>query len=147
MPAGLNLGLDEFYQFPEATLEGHGLRQEDRDTLLWVGLPKQAAPFLSFADYPALDDLPPGFYPIGSDGCGSNLCIELGSSNVVLLDHDFGMKKIFVNSSLAKFLECLCLFQEHLTKEVTLGCFEAMCQTDGELNCQGLWWQNEISNI
>ncbi|MBT2788254.1 MULTISPECIES: SUKH-4 family immunity protein [unclassified Halomonas] len=146
VPEELNLKLDEFSQFPESALLGYELRDDDRDFLCKVGFPRQAASFLSFSSYEALSNMQAGFFPIGSDGSGSNIGIELSSGNVILLDHDFGMKSVFINSSLFLFAECLCLFQEHLTREAMAGCVEALCQIDRYVNDQDGWWYNEVAN-
>lgn len=45
--AELNLGLDEFYQFPKISLLEYELGFDDLDLLHRIGLPKRASPFFS----------------------------------------------------------------------------------------------------
>jgi hypothetical protein len=146
VPAGMNLGLDEFYSFPESYLTAYALSQVDANFLCSVGLPKQASPFLSFTDYSEGIDIPEGYCPIGADGSGNHIFIERGSGNVVLLDHDFEMNRVFINGSLIQFAECLCLYQEHLTTESISHCFAAMREIDKALEAENSWWKNIITH-
>ena len=146
---GLNLKLDEFKVFPDDGNAAQLLTEQDRRFLREIGMPRSAAPFLSFRHHPETDYdyLPDGYYPIGSDGAGNAICVDSGSGNVILLDHDFKMQRIFLNSTLLKFAECLCLYTEHLTIEKMEKCFDAMRAADAELVAQGDWWQTEIRNF
>lgn len=144
VPEGLNLGLDEFHLFDPSAKGASLLNKEDYEHLVSVGLPVQAPPFLSFGDYLDWDYDADRYFPIGSDGAGNNICIDINTRDVVLLDHDWDMKRIFINSSLDKFAECLCVFQEAVRAESFDQCLGLMTGVDGKLVKSGDWWANEV---
>ena len=146
MPDGLDLRLDEFHLFDPGMGVAQSLSDNDFEHLVSVGLPMQASPFLSFGDYPDWDYGADRYFPIGADGSGSNICIDMSNGEVVLLDHDSGMKRVFLNSSLHSFLECLCIYQEALRADDFDQCLVLMFNADRKLIDVGEWWANEVKH-
>lgn len=145
-PPELELGLGEFVRADPSEVEGVPLSAEDSRLLLEVGLPRDAPPFLSFRRYP---DLPKeaflrGTFELGTNAQGDPICFELTSRTVVIFNHDRDMERVFVNSSLLKLAECLCLYQEHFRAQDFTSCFETMCKVDPELANHGGFWKSEI---
>lgn len=146
VPKDLDLKLDEFHLFDSNLRGAKLLKSYDLDHLVSVGMPSQASPFLSFGSYPDWEYEADKYFPIGADGSGSNLCIDLSNGEVVLLDHDWGMKRVFINSSLEAFAECLCIYQESLRNECINNCMGLMCNADRKLLNSGEWWANEVGH-
>jgi hypothetical protein len=144
VPNDLDLKLDQFHLY-DASLPGSTLlKRSDLEHLVSVGMPSQASPFLSFASYPDWEYEADHYFPIGADGSGSNLCIDLSNGEVVLLDHDWGMRRVFINSSLEAFVECLCIYQECLRDENICNCMGLMGNADSKLLNNSDWWANEV---
>ena len=146
MPEGLDLRLDEFHIYDLKNQFSPLLNSQDREHLVSVGFPVRASPFLSFSDSPDWDYKADLYFPIGADGSGNTVCIDLSNREVVLLDHDWGMKRVFINSSLDKFAECLCIYQEALSNKNLDACLNKMINEDSRLSAEGEWWVNEINN-
>jgi hypothetical protein len=144
----------EFITFPPEMLERFSLSPENRDFLSRVGLPKAAAPALNFRNmyelqpkfeaHPFFGD----FFVLGGGSGQSLLAIDKESEEVVCLDLASEEVDIaFVNESLEKFAECLCLFQEHRDRNEIDLCFEAMCRVDPKLAEYGSFWEEETRNF
>ncbi|MDB5339702.1 MAG: hypothetical protein JWN70_5321 [Planctomycetaceae bacterium] len=152
IPAELGLRLDEFVQFDTSTV--HLLDSEDATLLLAQGLPHDASPFLSFEAYSSeqLDSrfetfgVSKSYFPIGHNGSGDVLAIDLNTREVVYFNHDLEDARVFVNSSLIQFLECLCIFQEHLTQETMASCLADIATSDHKATAPGALWHNEVGN-
>lgn len=152
--ANLEGRFTQFITFPLEMLERFSLSQKDRDFLSRVGLPKAAAPALNFQN---LYDVQPDFethpffkdfFALGSASHQRLLAIDLESAEVVCFDlaaDDDGIA--FVNESLEKFAECLCLFQEHRDRNELDVCFAAMCRVDSKLAQYGSFWEEEMQNF
>jgi len=145
--------LREFVTFDREVLEAYGLRASDVDFLVASGLPRGASTFLSFAAYShaqleelyAQWELPSTLFPLGHNGSGDPLGIELSSHAIVLLKHDDGMRRVFINSSIPRFAESLCLFQE-LRAAKRLGELLAQLQVfDSDVAAAGSMWPAEVS--
>jgi hypothetical protein len=74
--------------------------------------------------------VPEGYFVIGRTENGDPLCIDEDSGEVVYLFHEEGMKYDFINSSLARFQECLRIHQKHRSRGALADCFAAMCEID-----------------
>jgi SUKH-4 immunity protein len=145
--------LSEFVTFDPDLLERYRLSADDIVFLSKAGLPRQAAPFLGFSAYAEKDlenlytvgYLPRTLFPLGSNGSGDPLGIELRSRAIVYLNHDDGMRRILINSSLSQFAESLCAYQEArragTLKEFLRG-LEAM---DSPAAIPGAMWHTEIA--
>lgn len=141
-----SLGLDQFYLYQRSTLKDAKLKIEDINQLENIGMPAQASPFLHFNDYSEWEYDDDQYFPIGADGSGNNICINHESGNIVLLDHDWSMKRIFINSTLNNFSECLCIYQEALSSQNMNTCLEKMTIVDANLHHDSEWWSNQIAS-
>jgi hypothetical protein len=119
-PAELNIDLAEFVEFDGDVLDGVDLSERDKEFLATAGLPKSAAPFLSFhawgeEDQASIGGIPAGssVFALGHNAYGDAIVIDLHSGEVVYFNHDRNMERVFVNSNVAKLAESLCVFAEH----------------------------------
>ena len=152
VPEGLDVKLDEFVLFDFQTLESGDLNKKDKEFLLEAGLPRDASPFLSFQAYSLKDiasrrevfGIDESFFPIGHNGSGDSVAIDTISGEVVYFNHDFHMKKVFINSSLRQFAECLCIYQEHMTNSTMNSCLEEIEDVDPSAIEKEAMWFSEI---
>jgi hypothetical protein len=144
--------LSEFVSFDRLILEEYSLNASEIDFLVQGGLPQSASPFLSFAAYPRRRlaemydqcDLLRTLFPLGHNGSGDPLGIELSSHAVVYLNHDDGMRRVFINSSVPRFAESLCMYQELLAAN-HLGQFLAQIEAiDRDAVAVGTMWYTEV---
>jgi hypothetical protein len=152
--ANLEERFSAFITFAPELLERFSLSPADRDFLSQVGLPKAAAPALNFQN---MYELQPEFethplfedsFLLGGDGRRRLLAIDLESAEIVCFEISEGdVQILFVNESLEKFAECLCLFQEHRDRNEMDVCFEAMCRVDAKLEEYGSFWAEETENF
>jgi len=153
IPAELDLRLDEFIQFDPAALPS-SLPMDDAQLLVAQGLPRDAPPFLSFCAYSPTDaaDLRQGFgipescFPIGHNGSGDVLAIDLETREVVYFNHDNHNARVFINSSLCQFAESLCIYQEHHHRRAIRAALSAIAAIDPAALHQGSMWQAETSS-
>jgi hypothetical protein len=104
---------------------GLSATEAERDFLVEAGLPRAAAPGMSFEEvgnglrritelYDLGDDAPEfaRYRMIGTDGTGNPICIDDDEAGrVVLLDEESGLRNVrFVNSSIPQLAECLWLY-------------------------------------
>jgi|GEM_PF-4591476 len=85
----------------------------ERELLSSVGLPENG-PMLAFElnDPEPIEGIPHCFQ-IGSTPFGDPVCLDTKTREVVYFNHDRGMERVLVNSSLMKLAECLAVFMEH----------------------------------
>lgn len=153
LPADLDLHLDEFVLFDAESLPTR-LAREDSSLLAAQGLPRDAAPFLSFYAYsqPEIESrvhifgLSDSYFPIGHNGSGDVIAIDVDSRHVILFNHDSYNQSVFINSSLVQFAESLCIYQEHLNKEAMANCLDAIAIIDARAVDLGSMWQVEVSS-
>ncbi|WP_321781745.1 SUKH-4 family immunity protein [Burkholderia pyrrocinia] len=108
------------------------------NALMEEGLPRTAPPFLSFSNYSASEiaDLhgngviPEKFVPLGQNGPGDVLGIDAATNEVLYFNHDASNLRVFINSTLALFLESLCIYQEHLHGGTMPSCLGAIAKID-----------------
>jgi hypothetical protein len=89
---------------------------------LKIGLPKSAAPFLSFNQNIGsigqtflLDEIQPFCAVIGSDGAGNPIVINVSEGDIVeWLDHENNFESSYFNSSIESMLEFLLVYREFL---------------------------------
>lgn len=124
VPEDLDLDFGKFRTFDPVSIANLDISESDKRILREVGFPEDAAPFLSFDQKDDVALKPPSsidpnlgdefncYKVLGINGSGDFVCIEDGTGNIVYLNHDWDMKRIFINSSLGKFSECLCLMAE-----------------------------------
>ena len=143
----------EFVSFNDRTLVQGGLHPDDVTFLVSGGLPRQAAPFLSFSAYSAselhelhsLYDMPTFLFPLGANGSGDALGIDVKSREVVYLNHDDHMRRVFVNSSVSQFAHTLCLYQEALIAGITHSVLSQIASIDPFAAAPDAMWYEEIA--
>jgi len=110
---------DSLLRFPKKTVQSLRIHDDDKAFLVQAGLPKSAAPFLSF-EAPSFGELltiaqqyslPEEFdryRAIGFDGGGSPIAIdEEAGGEVVCLDHEDRFARMFMNESIRQLAESL----------------------------------------
>lgn len=150
MSASLDLHFDEFVVFEKSVL--FDLAQDDIAFLTTQGLPQDAPPFLSFAAYTQKEieqrletfSLPQNIFPIGHNGSGDILAIDKNTRDVVYFNHDANNLRVFINTTLLQFAECLCVFQEHQKNETMRQCLDAIAAVDSEAAKASSMWHSEI---
>jgi len=142
----------EFSKYPLDILKDSALAQDEQDFLHRIGLPQAAAPYLNFENLyekiPGLAEFFDESFCLGfasrkrliaaDKATGELQCLELG---------DKGVDILLVNSSLEKFVECLCLFEECIDKTKLHECYQAMCQADSALVEEDNFWQEETEGF
>lgn len=152
--AELEQRFSEFITFPPEMLERFSLSANDQEFLSQVGLPKSAAPALNFQNMYELKSefedhfFFKDFFLLGSGSNHRLLAIDKDSAEIVCFElAEEGVQTLFVNDSLEKFAECLCLFQEYRERNELEACFEAMCRVDPKLAEYGSFWEEETRNF
>ena len=149
IPDDIDLTLDEFVSFPIERIAALRVNEADRRLLAECGLPADAAPFLSFglsADrvLVPLDDFPDSV-AIGHNGCGDMICIDQSAGGaVVYYNHDNHMRRVFMNSTLVQFAECLCLFANFMQTKDASTFTQQLKLVDLSALAAGTFWPNEV---
>lgn len=150
----LVMRLSEFISFDVDVLAEFGVHPQDARFLALAGLPRQSAPFLDFVSHSADEshklydvyDMPATLFPLGGNGSGDPLGIELSSRAVVYLNHDDDMRRVFINSNISKFAEALCLYQEAQVGGTMNFLLERLAGIDLECIQPGAMWRMEIDS-
>jgi len=109
---------------------------EDADWLTNVGLPRSAAPFLSFGsnheiNIPTLKELwgvsdGSRYRVIGSNGSGDPIAIDTEANGaIVYLNHDNAFQRVFINSSVTKLAEVVLAYRQLIVEALAAGGPEA----------------------
>jgi len=118
-------------KFSADSLSNFGFQESTLAVLSSVGLPFQAAPFLSFnqtlAEFQSLDtyfqlgdSTWKRFVIIGADGAGNPIVLDTGTQDqVLLLDHDNDFVALPINQSLFSLLGCLAVYSQFVAGLVT----------------------------
>jgi hypothetical protein len=118
-------------KFSADSLSNFGFQESTLATLSTIGLPFQAAPFLSFnqaiSDFQPFDAyFQPGdpkrkhFIIVGADGAGNPLVLDTNAQDqVLLLDHDNDFVKLPVAPSLLILLACLVAYGRFVDELLT----------------------------
>ncbi len=152
MPPNLDLRWDEFAEFDRVTVAP--LFSRDADFLAEQGLPCDASPFLSFVAYSRAEidqrlqvfGLSSNCFPIGHNGSGDVLAIDMDTREVVYFNHDFHNLRVFINSTLQQFAESLCIYQEHLRDETMATCLAQIGKIDAPAVLIDSMWYNEVTS-
>lgn len=133
-----------FQRHPLETLPAW-LAPHARRLLSEQGLPRQAAPYLSFFDAERAIEvsalLPEPGRALGHDGGGNVLAVDAASGEVVLWDHDNGDARMFVNRDLLRFAECLCEFPYGVESRQAF--LQAVAEIDPDAVAEGAFWASE----
>jgi len=133
-------------------IEPLNLDSDDRDILIKVGLPESAAPFLDFSAYDTdtLDDyadfVPDAsrYYIIGHNGSGDAIALDKNNGHIVYFNHDMDLEKVFMNSNIKAFIECLCLFAENWKSNNPDVLNDKLVTTDPVIEESKSFWITEI---
>lgn len=119
------LGEDDMVIFDRKGVERSGLNPLDVAWLIEVGLPLQAAPFLTFGwrelrGLPTVDEqyqqsglADPRYRMIGGNASGDPLAVDVAAGGaVVYLVHDDHFRPVFVNSSVRHLATCLVAYEK-----------------------------------
>jgi hypothetical protein len=111
-------------RFPKQAVDHLSLSDEDKAFLAEAGLPKDAAPFLTF-EAPASGQLPTvseqlaqttafaAYRVIGSDGSGNPIALdENNTGEVVLLEHENKFVRVGINKSVWQLAESLLAYRK-----------------------------------
>jgi hypothetical protein len=82
---------------------------------------------------------------LGSNGSGDPIVIELSSRAIAYLNHDDGMRRVFINSSVATFAESLLLFQEAQIDGAFASLPARLASLDAAAAGPDTMWAREIS--
>jgi hypothetical protein len=157
IPAGIDLKLAKFRAFPDERITELIIDESSKNILREVGFPEDAAPFLSFNEEPekVLKKLPSIFSYLGPEfdryrllgcnGSGDFLCIDETDGSIVYLNHDSNMKRVFINSSLSQFAECLCLMAETLQSGYTNDFLDELSRIDLKAISDDAMWPSEYA--
>ncbi|MDQ0070541.1 hypothetical protein J2W34_002326 [Variovorax boronicumulans] len=143
--------LSKFVQFDRETLVVRGIDQSAADFLAEGGLPQDAAPYLNFNAYSEqelkdlydLYEMPKEIFPIGANGSGDPLGIEISSQAIVFLNHDANMQRVFINSSIQQFAQSLLCYQQLLKQGQGHELLERLQSIDPVATKAGSMWHAE----
>jgi hypothetical protein len=91
-----------------------------------------------------LDDFPDSV-AIGHNGSGDMICIDQAATGaVVYYNHDNQMQRVFMNSSILQFAECLCLFSEFMRTKDAETFARHVELVDSPALAAGSFWPNEV---
>jgi hypothetical protein len=114
---------DKLITFPPEAVNSLKIPEKQRAFLINPGLPESAAPFLDFGgkhclEIPRWADLWPSwpnfehYRVIGFNGYGDPICVdEKSDGQIVYLNHESGMKREFINSSVNRLALSLLAFR------------------------------------
>lgn len=140
---------------------------ETKTWLVEVGLPKDAAPFLSFrlkdgliatAEQWPSRQVSNGLWSIGSNGSGDPICIK-ENEEIVYLNHDNRFQEIFINSSVKRLVECLLIFRqmieeldegylsENIPEEWKQRTKKLLFDADNALAVRENFWSDELADL
>jgi hypothetical protein len=163
-------------RFPKSAVERLALADEDKAFLREAGLPKDAAPFLTFG-VPVSGELPTvaeqwslakefqRYRAIGSDGCGNPIALDdRQDGEVVYLDHENRFARVLVNQSVRQLAESLLAYRKFVKD--TQAAFGQFAFLDGKISPaarndlrqeltridqpavkSGCFWHGELQNL
>jgi hypothetical protein len=137
------------------------LDADSRHLLTESGLPRSAAPCLSFDDTAQLPRIWEVFASgqwdnqqkarlfqhrvLGSDGAGNPICVDETTGEVWLLDHeDWFRTRQFFNTTVAQLAECLLIYRGVSGVDV-LG--QAIQRVDAPALSDGSFWWHEVAAL
>jgi hypothetical protein len=124
IPKWVDFDPSEFVTFDIHALQQVPLRAADVELLSTIGMPRSSAPMLDFrarhaeevSDIKVAFEIPREYFPIGHNNYGDHICVGGKSGDVVYFEHgSHRPRKVFINSTLLHFAECICVFQELVT--------------------------------
>ncbi|PFR94846.1 SUKH-4 family immunity protein [Priestia megaterium] len=127
-------------KFEYATLQSTGFSEEVKQFLSLAGLPETPAPYLDFTSSQgvlkpitsifSMSEEFQNCWFLGSTAAGDPICLTKETENVVFLDKSNGDKKVFINSSINQFAECLLVYSIMIDQAVQLNGEDAFIDND-----------------
>lgn len=155
IPEGIDVDFFKFRTFPKERLDELKIDAPSLALMRDVGFPEEAAPFLSFNgnEKTVLQKLTSVFSSLGAEyekykilgtnGSGDFICIDESDGSVVYLNHDSNMRRVFINSSLIKFAESLCLMAEAFHSNNANDFIGSLSRLDPPAVYEGTMWPVE----
>ena len=151
LPPDIDLDLAVFHPFPTKQVMALPISNIAQEYLL-SGLPEDATPYLSFFSSlqrftdidPYLGDEFSDFIALGHNGSGDHICLDLRDGRIVYHNHDNGMQEVFINSSIEKFAEALCLFAESALVDYASPFLEDLERIDPRAVAPGAMWPSDF---
>ena len=154
IPAPLREELASLTTWGNESFSDAVLSEDDLALLTNVGLPREAAPFLSFRSGSGLlatlrltetgARRLAGLIQLGSDGAGNPICLDGTSGQVVLVDHDADLDIVFMNSSPMQLAESLLAYQ---TERHGRAAVATLAEIDPAALNEGSFWTAELRNV
>ncbi len=111
----VNETFNSLTKFSESYVSVMELSDSPSQFLRDVGLPKSAAPFVSFDEYEE-QELPQDYVYIGSTASGDWICIKKQIGDIYIIDHEEMSYTLFMNSSVMQLAECLLIYKALVKK-------------------------------
>lgn len=152
VPPDIDLELDRFVTFPAERVASLRIPEEHKAYLTESGLPADAAPFLNFdtkidQSLTALEGFPDTAI-IGSNNHGDAICLDMSDNGaVVYYNHDNMMKRVFMNSSLPLFAECLCAFSSLIQTKDRESFTRHVTSIDPDALASDAFWTTEAAGV
>lgn len=148
-------------RFTPQSLLGVRVPSSSQDFLLVAGLPRAAAPFLSF-EVPETGSLPTAaeawqlteayncYRVIGFNGAGDSICLDENAGGaIVFLNHDQRFERVLMNTSVSQLAESLLVFRALMqgdgSAELRTWCLDEMRKVDEEAWSLTSFWRDEIN--
>ncbi|MVN79239.1 hypothetical protein GO988_23145 [Hymenobacter sp. HMF4947] len=163
---------EPLFAYPPEVLARLGIAPATQALLATVGLPRTAAPYLSFdaslERVSTLYNLPSAFaqfVQLGTDGLGNPIVLNTSrNASVEWLDHDKGFATHYINCSLQAFMVSLVAYRRFIedllatrgedayldadfTDEQLTVLQQRLTEADAQALMEGGFWQLEISTL
>lgn len=158
---------DELIRFPADQLQVPSIPEDTRQFLQLAGLPKEAAPYLSFE--PGNLEWLKGsinldqYFQIGTDSAGNPLALDTNGV-VWLINHEMPSQVTLVNSSINALASSLLTYRDFVIEAIKDGGEDAFLdgrfpihainalslslhEVDNAAGAAGTFWSNELSSL
>jgi hypothetical protein len=150
----LRADMCKFATFDPVLLLAYKIDADSARFLTEAGLPLDAAPYMGFDAYTKEEIdrfyksqlVPTSIFPIGKNNYGDFIGIEIDSGAVVYAIHDGALERVFINSSIDRLAETLCLYQELRDKRCLQDLAANVAAYDAAALEPGAMWLSEAHN-
>ncbi|MFW2178254.1 MULTISPECIES: hypothetical protein [unclassified Moraxella] len=148
--AELKEELSEFIYWDDSQFQDDYQAKDSIKFLVEQGLPRQASPYLGFKNYHQSDimqiqqnsNLQSHHFPIGADGSGNVIFVDMADGQIYLSDHDNNDEVIFINNSLEQLGKCICGYDKGYKSLKDLMMYQAI---DNKIGERRDFWQVELA--
>jgi hypothetical protein len=161
----------QVFRFDEDTLKRKHVDENAIYLLTRIGLPQEAAPFLSFGgNYTNESPMPidvdqSGLIEIGVDGAGNAICIDnAAKGTVIVCQHDDEFSKQYMNRSVLQLLHFITIYKDfveklnrekgdfayldaNFTDDELQHLVSSLKSIDGDALIEGTFWSDEIETM